>query len=221
MNWHAYRKAFHVWWRMIYTSFSAAHGVLKILKLHQPIVTVFGGSHIAADSVYAHAAYDFAALCAHENISILTGGGPGIMLAANCGATRTAREKDAEVPITLGIEVKGLDEWFRNVCAEVFTVDTFSVRKKLLVNYSVAFVVFPGGIGTADELFDVLNLIKNKKIKQVPVILVGVDYWNPMVVWFKERLLREGMVSESFFDYFLITDDIAYAFGVIQKSLKR
>lgn len=221
MNLQVCWQVFHVWWRMIKCSFSIAYGAFRVLRLHQPIVTVFGGSHIASESPYAHTAFDFAVLCAHENISVITGGGPGIMLAANCGASRTVRQKDKDVAITLGIGVNGVDSWFRNVCAQVINVDTFFARKKLLINYSVAFVVFPGGVGTADELFEVLNLIKNKMIKQVPVILIGVDYWHPMVMWFKERLLREGMIAESFFDYFIVTDDVEYAFSVIKRSLKR
>jgi uncharacterized protein (TIGR00730 family) len=193
-----------VWLVSIKSAFQLSYGVFKLRHLRQPVVAVFGGKGAYAKGKYAMWAYDFSAKIAKQGMSIITGGGPGIMEAANCGAYEASKKKKGA---TLGIGVTGVDKDFFNECAPIITVDYFFVRKWLLTHYACSFVIFPGGIGTVDELFEALNLMKLNKMKRVPVILVGVEYWHNLIEWYK-KAHEDDFISTPIEKALVITDDL-------------
>jgi uncharacterized protein (TIGR00730 family) len=195
-------------------AFLTAYGVLKLRQLQQPIVTVFGGTGAYEDGKYATLARAFGRKCAENNMSIITGGGPGIMAAANCGAHDVA-----ESGRTLGIGVRGLDNDFYNPCAPIVAVDNFFGRKWLLTRYSQAFVWFPGGIGTLDEFTEVSIQIKLKKMDKVPIILFGISYWKSFVEWY-QHAFDYDFIELAPQNAFIVVDNIDDAMAVIINSIE-
>ena len=146
-------------------------------------------------------ARETARLVGESGLAIITGGGPGIMEAANRGA------KDAGAhSIGLNIELP-FEQGGNPYCDISLTFHYFFARKIMFVRYASGFVVFPGGFGTMDELFEALTLIQTGKITEFPVVLVGSDYWRGMFDWVHERMLEEGNISPSDLDLFTLTDD--------------
>ncbi len=146
-------------------------------------------------------ARETARLVGESGLAIITGGGPGIMEAANRGA------KDAGAPsVGLNIELP-FEQGGNPYCDISLQFHYFFVRKIMFVRYASGFVVFPGGFGTMDELFEALTLIQTGKITEFPVVLVGSDYWSGLVDWFRERMLAEGNISPDDLDLFKVTDD--------------
>ena len=147
---------------------------------------MFGGTHLQPDSVFMQQAAHLAHKLAHNGMPVLTGGGPGIMEAASCGAL-SAHKK---VITTIGISVTGLEAGLKeSTCPRtVIEMDNFPARKWLLIHYSSGFAVFPGGYGTLDELMELLTLIQTKKRKKAPIVLIGSDYWKPLVHGFMNLL---------------------------------
>jgi uncharacterized protein (TIGR00730 family) len=152
-------------------------------------VTVFGSARIKADSPYYAAAREVGAGIAKRGFAVITGGGPGIMEAANRGANEAGG-------LSIGCNIELPHEQSPNPYANL-SIDFryFFVRKTMFVKYSEAFVVFPGGFGTMDELFEALTLIQTAKVKRVPVVLYGSQYWGGLLDWIRETLLVERMVS--------------------------
>ena len=152
-------------------------------------VTVFGSARINADSPYYAAAREVGAGIARRGFAVITGGGPGIMEAANRGANEAGG-------LSIGCNIELPHEQSPNPYANL-SIDFryFFVRKTMFVKYSEAFVVFPGGFGTMDELFESLTLIQTGKVKRFPVVLYGSWYWGGLLDWIRETLLVEGMVS--------------------------
>jgi uncharacterized protein (TIGR00730 family) len=146
-------------------------------------------------------ARETARIVGESGLAIITGGGPGIMEAANRGA------KDAgALSVGLNIELP-FEQGGNPFCDIALTFHYFFARKIMFVRYASGFVVFPGGFGTMDELFEALTLIQTGKITEFPVILVGSDYWRGLVDWFRERMLTEGNISPQDLDLFSVTDD--------------
>lgn len=212
MNW--FKEMLRVWGVLIKSAFQLSYGVYRLSKLSHPIVAVFGGKGAYEGGKYAKWAEQFSAECAQKGMSIVTGGGPGIMEAANCGAFNAAKDKKRA---TLGIGVSGVDIGFFNECAPMVNVDYFFVRKWLLTHYACAFVLFPGGIGTVDEFFEVLNLMKLKKMKRVPVILIGKAYWQDLLDWYQQAFESE-FIAVPPQNTLIITDDIHEAVRIIHSS---
>src|SRR6266478_3083950 len=139
-------------WRFLRVFFQIIYGAWRVSKLPHPIVSIFGSGKIAQTDKYAREANEIATLLSETGISVLTGGGPGIMEAANCGIFKSKRQKTIR---SIGIRVRGLDEP-RSMCVEEnFELDYFFARKWILTQYSSGFIVFPGGFGTLDELSEV------------------------------------------------------------------
>lgn len=169
-----------------------------------PCISIFGSARTKPDQEYYKLAVDIAYKLSGEGFGIITGGGPGIMEAANKGA-RLANGTSVGLNINLPFEQshndyididKNLDHRY------------FFVRKVMFVKYAQAFVVLPGGFGTLDELFEVLTLIQTKKITRVPVILMGTKFWAGMKDWIKKIMLEEnGTISEKDLDLIPVTDD--------------
>jgi uncharacterized protein (TIGR00730 family) len=148
-------------------------------------------------------ARETARIIGESGMGIITGGGPGIMEAANRGA------KDAgALSVGLNIELP-FEQGGNPYCDIALEFHYFFARKIMFVRYASGFVVFPGGFGTMDELWEALTLIQTGKITEFPVVLVGTDYWSGLVDWVRERMLEEGNISAGDLDLFTLTDDPA------------
>ena len=164
-------------------------------------VSIFGSARTPESDPFYGAAQDLARRLGDEGFAVITGGGPGIMEAANRGA------RDAGVPsIGLGIDLpeeQALNDW---VDVPLY-FHYFFTRKVMFVRYASAFVVFPGGFGTLDELFEAATLRQTEKIRWFPVILFGTDYWRGLVKWLRDPVQSEGKVSPDDVDMIEVTDD--------------
>lgn len=198
---------------------STIRGIYWVSQLKSPIVTIFGGRSTGIHASYVETVHSVAKLCVEHNFAVLSGGGPGMMQAANCGAFEASVHKKYKPISSLGIGVRGVDVDYVNVCAPVLCVDSFFTRKWLLTHYSVAFIVFPGGIGTADELFTVLNLMKLGRLKTKPIILFGSAYWQPLVTWIEKSGIEQGFILSKYRHLFHVTDDALGAVRIIEQSL--
>jgi hypothetical protein len=166
-------------------------------------VTIFGSARMDEQTETYGKARELAAALARSGYAILTGGGPGIMEAGNLGAIEAEGR-------SIGLNVDLPHEQQPNA----FQTDSlkfkyFFVRKVMLMKYSTAFVVFPGGFGTIDELFEALTLIQTRKIKPFPVYLIGVEYWRGLLQWLQGTLLRMGTISERDLHLFKVVDDVS------------
>ena len=168
-------------------------------------VTVFGSARVGPDDPQYEAAQETARLLAEAGFAIITGAGPGIMEAANKGA-RIAGGRSIGCNIELPFE-QGANPYVDTL----INFRYFFVRKTMFVKYSVAFIIFPGGFGTLDELFEALTLIQTGKIYHFPVIMFGRHYWAGLVRWLRSRVLLERKISPSDMDLMLLTDDPAEA----------
>lgn len=180
----------------------------RVLHFAGPCVTVFGSARIKEGHPYYQLAREMGKELSNIGFTVMTGGGPGIMEAANRGA-KDVNGKSIGCNILLSTEQKPnpyLDQWV--------LFEHFFVRKVMLIKYSYAFVVMPGGIGTLDELFESLTLIQTKKISDFPVVLVGKSYWTPMIDQLK-LMAKEKTIDERDLDLFLITDSIEEAIKYI------
>jgi uncharacterized protein (TIGR00730 family) len=182
----------------------------RALHFVGPCVTVFGSARLKEDHAYYKLAHEVGSRLARLGFTVMTGGGPGIMEAANRGA-KEAGGRSVGCNIALPVEQKPnhyLDKWV--------TFNHFFVRKVLLVKYSYAFIVMPGGIGTLDELFEVTTLIQTKKIMDFPIVLIGKEYFKDIMDLFKIMLL-EGTISTEELKLLLLTDSLDEAMAHIEK----
>jgi len=197
-------------------------GLLIISRVPRPIVTIFGGARLAQTSPYAQQAHELARLLIEHNISVITGGGPGIMQAASCGAFHAVSENKAKSKsVTIG--VKGLEQVKTDFlsCADVrIEVDEFYARKWLMFEPALAFAVFPGGFGTLDEIGDVITLMQTKKMIGRPVVMIGVEFWRPIISWLENEALKQKAVSEDDIRLLRVTDDINQAMGWLHDHCK-
>lgn len=176
-----------------------------------PCVTIFGSARIPDEHEFYKIAYDLGRRLSGVGFTIMTGGGPGIMEAANKGA-RDAGGKSVGCNIMLPFEQLPnpyMDKWV--------TFKYFFVRKVLLMKYSYAFVVMPGGAGTMDELFEALTLIQTKKISNFPVVIIGKEYWKNLKELIDDFVLHKT-ISEADINLFLLTDSVDEAVEHIQKN---
>jgi uncharacterized protein (TIGR00730 family) len=176
-----------------------------------PAVSIFGSARIGRRNRYYGAARRLAAALVKEGFAIITGGGPGVMEAANRGAKEAGGLSigcNIELPFEQGLnEFVDLGMEFRY----------FFVRKVMFVKYAEGFVIFPGGFGTLDELFEALTLIQTGKVDHFPVVLYGKDYWDGMMQWIRERPLYEEKISPEDLDLVTITSDIDEACEAIAR----
>jgi len=189
------------------------HGFRK-LHFVNPCITVFGSARFEEDNLYYKQARKLAQLIAKKGFTIITGGGPGIMEAANRGA-KDVFGKSIGCNITLPIEQQPNPYLDFNV-----TINHFYVRKVLLLKYSYAFAVFPGGFGTLDEFFETLTLLQTNKISNFPVVLFGKDYWSKLLDQLKV-MQGLGTISEKDLQLFLITDSVTEGMEYIYKKLEK
>jgi uncharacterized protein (TIGR00730 family) len=172
-------------------------------------VTVFGSARTLPDDPYYQKAVETARLLAQAGITVITGGGPGIMEAANKGAAEAGG-------LSIGCNIELPFEQGSNAyLSRSLNFKFFFVRKTMFVKYATAFIVFPGGYGTLDELFEALTLIQTGKVKHFPVILFGGDYWSGLVDWLTRTVAGERKINPTDLLLFRITDDPAEAARIV------
>ena len=169
----------------------------------EPCVSIFGSARTKPDNPHYQLAQNVASALVREGYGIITGGGPGIMEAANKGA-----KESGGTSVGLNIDLpfeQGYNPYIDP--DKVFNFNYFFIRKVMFVKYAQAFVVLPGGFGTMDELFEVLTLVQTKKIERIPIILMGTDFWAGMLKWVKESLLdKYATISAKDIDMLPVTD---------------
>lgn len=180
-----------------------------------PAVTVFGSARFTETHPYYQRARQIGALLAKEGLTVITGGGPGIMEAANRGAKEAGGK-------SIGANISLPEEQLPNPhLTKLITFHYFFVRKVILVKYSCAFVVMPGGFGTMDELMESLTLMQTGKLYNFPIVLVGKDYWHGMLQWMQTTLLANGTIDEGDLERILVIDDPQELIDVIMSSNAR
>jgi uncharacterized protein (TIGR00730 family) len=175
-------------------------------------ISIFGSARTKADHPDYQAAQETAALLAKEGFAVITGGGPGIMEAANRGAFEAGG-----LSIGCNIELP-FEQKANSYQTKSLTFKYFFVRKMMFVKYSLGFVIFPGGFGTFDELFEALTLIQTKKIRDFPVVLFGTQYWSGLLKWIGEEVLTGGKIGEHDLKLFHITDSPEEVVKIVTKS---
>jgi uncharacterized protein (TIGR00730 family) len=164
-------------------------------------VSVFGSARVTPDDEYYKKTVELARLLAEEGFGVITGGGPGIMEAANKGASEGGG-KSVGMNIRLPFEQK--PNSYANISIDY---NYFFIRKVMFVKYAMAYVILPGGYGTMDELFEALTLIQTKRIRSFPVVLMGGKYWEGLIQWLRETMLKEDKITEEDLDIVRVIDE--------------
>lgn len=175
-------------------------------------ISIFGSARTRPEDPDYKAAQETAALLAREGFAVITGGGPGIMEAANRGAFEAGG-------LSIGCNIELPFEQRPNPYqTRSLKFKYFFVRKMMFVKYSLGFIIFPGGFGTLDELFEALTLIQTRKIRNFPVVLYGSSYWSGLLKWIRESALTQGKVSDIDLRLFHVTDSPAEVVEIVTKS---
>ncbi len=187
----------------------------EVLSKTGKAVSIFGSSRLPRNDKYYKITEDIAHLLAKEGFAIITGGGPGVMEAANKGAKKAKG-------ISIGLNIQIPSEQKPNDYIDIMLdFRYFFVRKVMFVKYAKAFVIMPGGYGTFDELFESLNLIQTERIQKFPVVLVGSDYWSGLIQWLKKTVVEKGCIAKSELDIFKIVDKPKDVVEIIKKFYSR
>ena len=179
-----------------------------------PTVTVFGSARTKKSDKYYKKAVKLGEMLGSKGFNVMTGGGPGIMEAANRGAHKHENVESIGLNIDLPFE-----QTANPYTSKELTFDYFFSRKVMLVKYSIAYVIFPGGYGTLDELFEALTLIQTRKVTGVKVFVVGVEFFQPLLDFIKDKLATNGMIDEDDIHMIRLTDDLKLVTSEIEKSL--
>ena len=201
-------------WRVMRILAEFVEGFDRLGGVVKKGVALFGSARTGPDDAQYAAARETARLLGKRGFDIITGGGPGIMEAANRGA-RDAGARSIGCNIELPFEQSA-----NGYIDTLVDFRYFFVRKTMFIKYSSAFVVFPGGYGTLDELFEAVTLIQTGKIHRFPVVLFGSAYWSGLLSWLRERVLDEKKISDADLELLFVTDDPAEAARHIAKSVK-
>lgn len=185
------------------------------LKEIGPAVTLWGSSRAKRNSKFYRLTQETTKAISDAGFSVITGGGPGLMEAANKGAKKG---KAKSVGLNIKLPEEQEPNKYLDLCIEF---DYFFIRKVMFVKYASAFVIMPGGYGTMDELFEALTLIQTEKSQLFPVILMGTDYWRGMIRWLKETVVKEGHLYRKETSVFTVTDDPKEVVRIIKESQRR
>ncbi|MHB1341419.1 MAG: LOG family protein [Coriobacteriia bacterium] len=181
----------------------------EFLNIPEPAVTVFGSARFKEDHPHYEMARSMGRALAEAGFAVMTGGGPGIMEAANRGCKEAGG-------LSLGANIHLPHEQKPNPYVDrVMTFEHFFVRKVMMVKYSRAFVIMPGGFGTLDELFEALTLIQTGKMDSFPVVVMGCSFWTPMLEFLSEKMAAEGTIAADDLDFVYTTDSIEDAIAYI------
>ena len=210
-NWNAIRTSDS--WQIFKIMSEFVEGFETMSKIG-PCVSVFGSARTQPDNKFYQQAEKIGYLLTQRGYGVITGGGPGIMEAANKGA-KSGGGKSVGLNIELPFE-QSYNEYIDN--DKILNFDYFFVRKVMFVKYAQGFIVLPGGVGTLDELFEAITLIQTKKIGRFPIVLVGRAYWNGLLDWIKERMLAiESNISPEDLDLFNVVDSSEEAVEIIEE----
>jgi uncharacterized protein (TIGR00730 family) len=199
-------------WRLFHILAELVEG-FEALADCPPAVSIFGSSRVKPEDEVYQTAENIATRLAENGFAVITGGGPGVMEAANKGAALAGGK-------SIGLNIQLPFEQMPNPYANLsLSFRYFFVRKVMFVKYAVAYIILPGGFGTLDELFEAITLIQTKKAKPFPVILVGSHYWGGLLDWIKSTLLKEGKISPEDLDILQVVDDPVEIIRVIKKTV--
>jgi uncharacterized protein (TIGR00730 family) len=198
-------------WRVFRIMGEFVEGFDELASLTRGI-SIFGSARSQPQDADYKAAQETAALLAQAGFAVITGGGPGIMEAANRGAFEAGG-------LSIGCNIELPFEQSSNPYqTRSLKFKYFFVRKMMFVKYSLGFIIFPGGFGTFDELFEALTLIQTKKIRNFPVVLVGSSYWQGLIDWFRQAVLAEGKISEIDMRIFHVVDSPQEVLEIVNQS---
>jgi uncharacterized protein (TIGR00730 family) len=206
------------WWRELRRFFSFFYeyilGIYRFQRLG-PCVTIFGSARFDAEHDYFKIAETLGKLLAQSGYAVMTGGGPGLMEAANKGAQKASGK-------SYGSAIRIPNEQSANpYMTRCVVFRYFFIRKIMLTRFSLAFIAMPGGFGTLDELFEMLTLIKTEHIKSFPLVLLGCSFWEPLLDYIRAHLVALGTVSQHELEGIYLTDDSADAVRYIHQALGR
>ncbi len=204
-------------WRVFKIIAEFVQGFEKLAKIG-PCVSIFGSARTKPECKYYQQAEETAYLLTQNNFGVITGGGPGIMEAGNKGAKRG---NGKSVGLNIYLEFEQMPNEYIDM-DKLITFDYFFVRKVMFMKYSQGFIVFPGGFGTFDELFEAITLIQTRKIAHFPIVMVSHDYWDDLVKWIKTKVLKEHHnISEEDLDIFQVVDTPQEAVDIIVDFYKK
>ncbi len=197
-------------WRMFRILSELTEGIDKLADLGHA-VSIFGSARLEPGNPHYQQAVEIAQSLAKNNFDIITGGGPGIMEAANKGALD---EEVKSVGLNINLPQEQAPNPYQNVSLDY---RYFFVRKVMFVKHSMGYVIMPGGFGTLDEFFEALTLMQTEKIFPMPLILFGVDFWQGLIDWLRGTMLANGTISEEDFEFIKLTDDIDEVVSIMVK----
>lgn len=206
----------HDTWQIFKIMAEFVDGFEKMSKIG-PCVSIFGSARTKQDHEFYRLAEEIAFKLTKEGYGIITGGGPGIMEAANKGA-KTAGGK------SVGLNIELPFEQYSNPYIDpdkLISFDYFFVRKLMFIKYAQGFVVLPGGFGTMDELFEALTLIQTKKIGKFPIVLVGKEYWSGLFEWIKNVIITEKMIDPNDLNLLMLAENADHAVSHINEFYSR
>ncbi|MBN1849137.1 MAG: TIGR00730 family Rossman fold protein [Deltaproteobacteria bacterium] len=199
-------------WRMFLILSEFVEGFETLPDVH-PAVSIFGSARSRPNSQSYRTTEKISRLLVENGFNIISGGGPGIMEAANKGAAEAGGK-------SVGLHIHLPNEQQPNKYANLqLSYKYFFIRKVMFVKYAVAYVIMPGGFGTLDELFEALTLIQTKRIRSFPVILVDSEYWKGLIDWIKKTQLKENKISKEDLDILRVVDDPEEAVGIIKRRV--
>ncbi|MCB0416907.1 MAG: TIGR00730 family Rossman fold protein [Bdellovibrionaceae bacterium] len=202
-------------WKELQRAFRIFFELLRgFRKLHfvGPCVTVFGSARLNDGNTYYEMGRQLGAELARSGFTVMTGGGPGLMEAANRGAQEAG---GYSVGCNIVLPEEQQPNPYLDLCMEF---RHFFIRKLMLVKYSYAFVALPGGYGTMDELFEIATLVQTGKVRGFPVILMGREYWTPFLEFMKQRLVKMGTISERDYDRFIVSDSPEEVAALVKRA---
>ncbi len=200
-------------WRLFKIMSEFVDGFDALSEMNRPAVSIFGSARTMPEEEHYQTAEKIAFGLAEAGYAVITGGGPGVMEAANKGATEANG-------ISVGLNINLPFEQAPNPFANMpLSFKYFFIRKVMFIKYAMAFIGMPGGFGTLDELFEALTLIQTRRIKSFPIILVGTDFWSGLVDWIKETLLKQGNISQEDLLCFSVLDDPDEIVNAIKRTV--
>lgn len=210
-----YRTAAEETWRIFRIMAEFVEGI-DVMSRIGPAVSIFGSARSRTDDPYYHQAVQLGAKLARAQFAVITGGGPGIMEAANKGAFE-AGGKSIGLNIWLPVEQEA--NAYQTISLDF---NHFFVRKVMFVKYAVGVVCFPGGFGTMDEFFESMTLVQTMKMRAMPIVLIGSEFWNPLRDWLRDRMLgAHAAISSADLELFTITDDVDEAVQVVLRCYEQ
>jgi uncharacterized protein (TIGR00730 family) len=179
-----------------------------------PAVSIFGSSRLKSRDPYYKKTVKIAELLSKRGFSVISGGGPGMMEAANKGARKG---KGLSIGLNIEIPIEQGPNKYQN---KSLHFKHFFARKVMFVKYAIGYVIMPGGFGTLDEFFESLTLMQTEKINSFPVVVVGTDYWNGLLKWMRKTMVEMGTITKEDLELFHVTDDPVKVADIIEKSYK-